>query len=217
MRTRCEQVISSFLPLLRALVARELVEKMNNSELLKSGKIDVIYTYEPTDGYYGSQIKKILRGERKPKFHAEKLLLFILDRADHVEKVIRPNLERGNIVVVDRYIHSNLAYQFAEGFSLDLIEFLNKDFPPPHLVIYLDCDPKIAIRRIEPRYYLSKKEIYDKQDFLELVRASYEFVLRRGMFIEYDYIVFRTDNFDADKVVKQSYDFVMKFVKRMLR
>src|SRR5690554_3536416 len=77
---------------------------------------EVVYSREPGGTRLGFEIRKVLLhggdslGHVHPKAEA---LLYAADRAQHVAEVIRPALERGAIVVQDRYIDSSLAYQGA--------------------------------------------------------------------------------------------------------
>ena len=68
-------------------------------------------TLEPGGTAFGKLIRKNLLDPNLTIFPRAELFLFLADRAQHVEEVIRPALERGLIVVCDRYIDSTLAYQ----------------------------------------------------------------------------------------------------------
>ncbi len=74
---------------------------------------DVVSTFEPGDTALGGEIRRLLlSGEYVPVAACE-LLLFLADRAQHVEQVIKPALAAGRWVVCDRYTDSTLAYQLA--------------------------------------------------------------------------------------------------------
>ncbi len=195
--------------------SKKLVKEINR----RYGKLGIqaVYTYEPTNGQYGRLVKEILQGRRKPSFEAETLLLFVLDRAEHVKNFILPHLERGFIVVVDRYIHSNLAYQMAEGVDINIISFLNKDFPKPHIVFYLDCDVKTALKRIYPRYHFTAREAYDRRDFLELVRHTYYYVLIKKMFVEYGCVFLNSTDVDVDSLVSNALSKLDAYLKPIAR
>src|SRR4051812_1992705 len=68
---------------------------------------------EPTRGPWGAQLRRsMIEGRLSLE---EELDLFLKDRAEHVETVIRPALQRGDVVVLDRYYFSTAAYQGARG------------------------------------------------------------------------------------------------------
>jgi dTMP kinase len=80
-------------------------------------------------------------------------LLFAAARGDHAMRVIRPALERGDVVVCDRYLDSSVAYQGAgRGLGLDAVRDLSlwatRDLIPD-LTIILDVDPGIGLSRVE--------------------------------------------------------------------
>ena len=80
------------------------------------------------------------------------LLLFLADRAQHVDEVIRPALERGECVLCDRFNDSTRAYQGgARGFPEELLKIFctfASDGLEPDLTLYLDVDPEVALRRL---------------------------------------------------------------------
>ena len=93
------------------------------------------------------------------------------DRCEHLygKDGIIEHTQNGEIVVCDRYLFSNLAYQSSECGS-SLPEELNKSFPLPQIVFYFDISPDISINRITGR---GVTEIYEKKEFLEKTRANY--------------------------------------------
>lgn len=112
--------------------------------------LDVVRTREPTDGPWGKKIRAARFTERMPP--EEELAAFIADRAEHVETVIRPALNRGALVVVDRYYYSTVAYQGARGFEPKELLAKNRSFAPiPDMVVLVDLDPKEALSRIQSR------------------------------------------------------------------
>ena len=99
-------------------------------------------------------------------------LLYAADKAEHVEKVVRPALERGEVVVTDRYVDSTLAYQGA-GRALDAAElervarWATGDLRP-HLTVLLDVDPAAGLTRFEERDRIEAESI----EFHQRVRAG---------------------------------------------
>jgi len=131
----------------------------------------------------------------RESWHWERALLFALDRAWHVSNVINPLLKRGLIIVCDRYIHSQLAYQAAEGLPMDFIEKLNMEFPPPDIVVFLDSNPKYVVERLsflKRKGNISKSSVYDDEAFLSAVRSFYFKYLRDSRFTK-EYLIINID------------------------
>jgi dTMP kinase len=108
----------------------------------------VIFTFEPTDSIWGRKLRRSFSASERltPE---EELELFLKDRKEHVEKIIRPSLEQGKIIICDRYYFSTMAYQGARGLDPEAIRKTNEIFAPiPDLVILLELDPETAIKRI---------------------------------------------------------------------
>ncbi|MGC1206689.1 MAG: dTMP kinase [Ornithinimicrobium sp.] len=80
------------------------------SEALQHSGHDVLVTREPGGTDVGSAIRQVVLHGEHVDARAE-ALLFAADRAHHVATVIRPALERGDIVLCDRYLDSSIAYQ----------------------------------------------------------------------------------------------------------
>lgn len=90
--------------------------------LLHNAGYDVILTREPGGSSIGPEVRNILLHSTEDIDPVAELLLFNADRAQHVRKTIQPVLERGGIVICDRYFDSTQAYQgFARGMDLHLI------------------------------------------------------------------------------------------------
>ena len=141
---------------------------------LKAHGLDVFLSREPTDGGIGRLIKSLLRGRERPPPVVE-AVLFALDRYWHVEELVRPALEDGTVVVLDRYYYSSLAYQGSSSLDMDWLRDLNSFAPKPDLAIYLDVRPEVALARIgHPRTVLEQLKIQEavRATYLELVRSG---------------------------------------------
>lgn len=145
----------------KSVIANELVK------FLSSLGYDAILLKEPSDSIYGQKIRNAI--ERLPP--EEELRLFILDREVDVKERILPALEKGKIVVMDRYYYSNIAYQSARGIDAEKIRKLNESIAPkPDLVILLDLSPDTALKRILPR---GKLTVFEGREYLEKVRENF--------------------------------------------
>ena len=90
---------------------------------LEKQGIDVLQTFEPGDTPLGKEIRHLLLSGEHTPVPASELLLFLADRAQHVEQVIKPALAAGKWVICDRYTDSTLAYQLA-GRKLEATKIL---------------------------------------------------------------------------------------------
>ncbi|MGO3146304.1 MAG: dTMP kinase [Leucobacter sp.] len=124
------------------------------AEWLESDGREVVRTREPGGTPLGAEIRRLLLhggeeiGAVDPRAEA---LLYAADRAQHIATVVRPALERGAVVVQDRYIDSSLAYQGA-GRVLDVedVRRFNEWAVVglwPNLTVLLDLEPEIAVAR----------------------------------------------------------------------
>ena len=105
----------------------------------------VFQTFEPTKGPIGALIREALSGKARIGQHAL-AHLFAADREEHVNGPggIREALEKGSIVLSDRYFFSSLAYQTISD-EPDLAFTLNSRFPLPQALFFLDIDPDISL------------------------------------------------------------------------
>jgi dTMP kinase len=103
---------------------------------------------EPTYGPHGRILRESARtGRLSPEAERD---LFVRDRRWDVETNIRPALDAGKIVLLDRYYFSSIAYQGARGLDpADIRARSEAIAPPPNLVLLFDLDPEIALQRIE--------------------------------------------------------------------
>lgn len=139
--------------------------------------LTVCRTLEPGGTELGREIRELLlhrKGEVAPRAEA---LLFAADRAHHVATVIRPALERGEVVVTDRYLDSSVAYQGSgRELGFDQVRDLSLfavDGLLPHLTVLLDLDAdKAAARRNKTGAEPDRLE-RAKNGFFENVRQSY--------------------------------------------
>ena len=100
------------------------------------------------------EIRKLLLNPEHDLTPAAELLLFLADRSQHVEKLIKPALESGKHVICDRYADSTRVYQCARGFSRDkvdtLIEFATGGLMP-NVTLLLDVPVEIGLERAKAK------------------------------------------------------------------
>ena len=134
-------------------------------------------TREPGGTRVGEMIRPILLGRQQaPLTPWAEALLFTAARAEHVAEVIRPRLQRGELVLCDRYTDSTLAYQgYGRGLDRERLRALQNDATgrlEPDLTILLNLPVEAGLARI-PR---SDQDRLDREaaSFHERVRAGYE-------------------------------------------
>ncbi|MEO0946850.1 MAG: dTMP kinase [Cyanobacteria bacterium J06641_5] len=129
-------------------------------------QVPIVATREPGGTLLGSKLRQLLLSasadrELVPCERAE-LLLYAADRAQHVETVLKPQLERGAIVLCDRFSDSTIAYQgYGRGLSLSEIEQIDRiatGHLASDLTIWLDVDVELGQQRARQRGQLDRIE-----------------------------------------------------------
>ncbi|MFF7385409.1 dTMP kinase [Streptomyces griseoluteus] len=122
------------------------------AEWIRAKGHEVVLTREPGATPVGKRLRSILLDVSEAGLsHRAEALLYAADRAEHVDTVVRPALERGAVVISDRYIDSSVAYQGAgRDLSPTEIARINRWATGglvPHLTVLLDVPPEIARER----------------------------------------------------------------------
>lgn len=152
--------------------------------------LDLVVTREPGGSSAGAEIRKlVLEPRERPIVPVAELLLIEADRAQHVRETIAPALERGALVLCDRFTDATVAYQGAgRGIDRDLIDALNRiatDGVEPDMTLLFDVDVEVAMRRLDARaanaradaptrFDLERAEFHDRvrNGYLEIAAAS---------------------------------------------
>ena len=153
------------------------------AQFLRSMELPVTETREPGGTDIGEMIRRILLSTSSRGISPEtELLLYLACRADHVERLIRPALERGEAVVSDRYSDATIAYQgFGRGLDIERIRTLNEAATGalfPGITVLLDLDAEIGLARVAGRCPSGPSDRFEQEelDFHERVRAGYKYV-----------------------------------------
>ena len=119
--------------------------------LEKDKKYDaILFTREPTNRAYGQKARKLQLTDDDPFTNAKKCLeLYVADRVDHTENVIKPALEQNTIVLCDRYKYVTYAYQLVQGNKFEVIDRLHKGVLKPDLIFIFDLPVETAMMRIK--------------------------------------------------------------------
>ena len=150
------------------------------SARLQNAGREVVCTVEPGGTRIGTRIREVLLDPSTPELSpTTELLLYFAARAQNVDQVIRPALERDAIVISDRFTDSSLAYQgAARGLGEDLVMALDRVACrglKPDLTIYLDIDLATSEARV-----LSKDRLEGEPDeFRRRVREAYLSLVKR--------------------------------------
>lgn len=94
-------------------------------------------------------------------------LLYAADRSRHQER-IKSLLDKGNIVITDRYCYSNFAFQSARGVPIDWLMQIEKNIIKPDLVFLIDAPIELSMRRVQQ----ANIEDFTKKDILERIQRE---------------------------------------------
>ncbi|MCQ2753724.1 MAG: dTMP kinase [bacterium] len=143
-------------------------------EYLRGKGYKTLITREPGAKGLGEKIREILLnydGDVSPRCES---FLFLADRAQNIDCIIKPAIEEGVIVLCDRHTDSSVAYQgYGRGLDIERINFLNNlatDGMKPDLTLVFDVDIETSEKRVG-----SKKDRMEKagREFFERVRQGY--------------------------------------------
>ena len=125
---------------------------------------EVVYTLEPGGSALGKQLRGILLDTRNSDIvPAAELFLYLADRAQHAASVVGPALDRGAIVLSDRFADSTIVYQgYGRGLDIPELEKLNAIAVGPvwpALTLLFDVDPAIGLGRAQARNVAEDKAV----------------------------------------------------------
>ncbi len=179
-------------------------------EFLESKGYDVVVTREPGAGEIGNKIREMLLHYNGNISDKCEMFLFLADRAQHIENLIKPSVDKGKVVLCDRHTDSTLAYQgFARGQDIELLNKLNKiavNGIIPDLTLLYDLDTDIAQERVG----LNK-------DRMESVNIEFHKKVRNGyLSLQKKYperIKLINANNSIEKVFEQTKDIVLQLIQ----
>jgi len=141
------------------------------AEAMRARGLNVLQSREPTQGAHGRRIRESAATGRLPA--EEELELFVQDRREHVATVLRPALDSGAFVIVDRYYLSTAAYQGARGLEPEAILRVNEAFAPtPDVAFLLEIGVSDGRRRIRSRGD-GDGDLFEREDALGRVAAVF--------------------------------------------
>jgi len=186
----------------------------------------VLVTLEPGGSRLGAELRRMLLSLDSIDLTREaELFLYLADRAQHVQKVIRPALQSGRIVISDRFTHSTLAYQgYGREMGLDILQQMNSvavNGILPDLTFLLDLSPETGLRRALSRNM--EKNITSSEGRFEAEALDFHTRVRQGYLelatLEQDRIVVLDAGADPETVfeeIRKKVDQAMKVDKNVL-
>ncbi len=139
------------------------------NRLQKDG-LKVHVTKEPTNNLIGGLIRGALTGEWKTSNHILQLL-YAADRGHHLEREILPALEKGYVVISDRYYFSSIAFG---SFNVDVrwLTTINQFYRDPDYAFYIRVNPQTALKRIHKSRF--EFELFEKEKELTHIAKAYD-------------------------------------------
>ncbi len=129
---------------------KSTLQKSLNDFLCQKGH-EVLCSREPGGSELGKEIRKILLASQSPLCPEAELFLFLADRSQHVQSLLKPALLSGKWVICDRYADSTIVYQgYGRGLNLDKLIALNEEAVQglwPNVTFLLDVPPTVGLER----------------------------------------------------------------------
>lgn len=158
--------------------AGKTTQAQNLSDALNAAGIETLLTREPGGTFGAEAIRQlVLSGSQDRWDGMTELLLMYAARVDHVERLIKPALERGVWVISDRFSDSTMAYQgYARGLGTDRVKAIHAavmDGFAPDLTFLFDMDPVLAMGRVEKRGETLSRFDAETLDFHKELRSAF--------------------------------------------
>ncbi len=173
--------------------------------LVESNPEKYFATAEPTDRPTGLFLRKMLAGDFSVD-EKTNAYLFAADRCEHIygKNGVIEQIQKGKIVISDRYFFSSLAYQ-SVACGKELPKLINSPFPLPEYLFFFEIDPKISLARVNQRN--EKKEIYEKIELQEKIAKLYDQVISEYEANPQEMKIFRLD---ASKSIEEVENDIVK-------
>ena len=175
-------------------------------------KFDFIFTREPGGTKEGQAIRNILLDKTLELDSYSETFLILADRYEHIDRVIKPAIERNQNILSDRYIDSTFAYQGAgRGIDQKELEYLMGilNYPKPDLTIYLDIPVEQGLNRVKKR---GKSDRFEKEDmiFFERIRNFYLDLVKKNperfLLIDATKSIEEVFNLAKDSIINKLYE-----------
>lgn len=156
-----------------------VIEKLVEYLTLKG--VNVVKTREPGGSKIAEDIRNVILDVNNTNMdRITEALLYAASRRQHLAEKVIPYLEKGYIVICDRYLDSSLAYQgYARGIGIDKVYDINMsatDGLLPDLTVYIDLEPSIGLKRISANNREQNRLDLEKISFHEKVYEGYKII-----------------------------------------
>ena len=177
--------------------------KLVAKELKKEG-VKPYLTKEPTKGPIGKLVRSALEGQWNSLPPASVQLLFAADRGRHLNEEIIPKLEKGKMIITDRYAWSSVAFGSVH-LSKEWLMELNRDFILPDLTIFIEVTPEICLKRLEKE----KKEVrlFEEEEHLEQTWDTYHWLAQKFWWAQIAVV-------DGERKVEEVTEEILSLIKK---
>lgn len=153
-------------------------------QFLASQGYEVVTTREPGGIRIAEQIREVILNKENTEMDAlTEASLYAAARRQHIVEKVKPALDKGKIVLCDRFVDSSLAYQgYARGIGMDTIWKLNQPMIEdciPDLTIVLDVEPEVGLKRIFTNNRNTNRLDLEGIDFHRRVREGYHILAEK--------------------------------------
>ncbi len=184
----------------------------NIKEYLDEHGYDYVLTREPGGTRIAEMVRDILLSNHDEEMsHRTEALLFAASRAQHVDQIIRPNLEKGKLVISDRFYMSSLAYQaYGRELGYDGVMSINEfaiDGIKPDYTIFFNVDPITVLNRKKKQVEADRLES-EEDSYHKRVYEGYQKLLER----EDDNLIIIDARKSIEEVTKASLDKLLEII-----
>ncbi|UTC24148.1 dTMP kinase [Candidatus Comchoanobacter bicostacola] len=139
--------------------------------------VQLLTTREPGGTPHAELVRNILKSNHSQMSAISELLLMFASRSLHLDDFIKPKLQAGEVVLVDRYVDASYAYQSGgRQIDIDKIAWLDNlvcGQYQPNIVILLTCKPDIAMQRVKKRAEALDRIEHEELSFFERAQQVY--------------------------------------------
>lgn len=209
----------------KSTLVENLTKSLRTDMEIGINGINVEKTREP---YFQEYRKMIIDS----KNNLETMMLFMADRAKHVENILNDYCNSQDIIICDRYFYSNVAYQSViensnNSYKIDttmmerIIKMNSELYPIPDVVIYIDIPVKTALSRVNNRNDSENMDKFEKLGYLQHVKEIYDQMMYkpdvyfRKTHYNTQFLIIRSE-YNEDELCKVVKTFIKNNIKKFL-